>query len=132
MVCEILNIVVHFHGKGIRKYTKRSNFWLLVYKAVLKKVHIIHLSPILFKDIEDVRDKKYQLIAIPNGIDLPRENFLIEKNRIFTFIYLSNLVPDKGADLLINASILIPDELQSKYQIKIFGGSHDEKYKEDF
>lgn len=123
------NIVIHLHGKGIREYTEKSKFWFIFYRLILKKVHIIHLSPILFNDVNNVRDKNYQLIAIPNGIDLPI-NFLTEKKKVLTFIYLSNLVPGKGLDTLIKASLLLPDDVRNNYQIKIFGSFSDSSYKE--
>ena len=123
------NIAIHLHGKGIRGYTEESKFWFIFYRLILKKVHIIHLSQILFNDINNVRDKNYQLIAIPNGIDLPKD-LPTQKKKVFTFIYLSNLVPGKGVDILINASHLIPDDIRSNYQIKIFGSFSDSSYKE--
>ena len=125
------NVVIHFHGKGIRKYTRKSNFWLFLYKTILKKVHIIQLSPVLFKDVENIRDKKCKLFAVPNGIKFKEMKSNLSKNKVFTFIYLSNLVPDKGADLLIKASSLIPEFLQHKFQVFLVGEESDANFKKD-
>ena len=121
-------IVIHLHGKGIRKRTQKSRTWRFVYKFVLRRVHIIHLSSGLFGDIETIRDSETKLLSVPNGIKIPDKKFFCNKNEVLTFIYLSNFIPSKGADILIKACSLIPSNLQSKFQVKLIGGTRDEQY----
>jgi glycosyltransferase involved in cell wall biosynthesis len=122
-------VVVHLHGKGIKKRSDNSKFWSFVYRLIFKKVHIMHLSPRLFWDVQDVRDRNAKLLAIPNGIDFNDTKPVVNKNPVLTFVYLSNLVPGKGADLLIKAALHLPSKLQNKFDVKIFGDSNNKTFK---
>ncbi|VVO95846.1 D-inositol-3-phosphate glycosyltransferase [Pseudomonas fluorescens] len=114
-------LVFHLHGKGIRKETSKSWLKKNLYRWVFNKVDIIHLAESLFPDVEDIRDHSKSIIAIANGVDPIDETNFSPKDEIFTFIYLSNLKPSKGADLIVRAATLIPAKYQSCFQVKIVG-----------
>lgn len=121
------NLVVHLHGKGIADEIRRSHFRRSVYEAVFKKVNVIHLSKSLFKDIEDVRDFNMGIFEVNNGV-----NELVSKvtktRKEITFIYLSNLVPTKGVDTLIEAINILDEKYLEKFRVKIVGKVTDRKF----
>lgn len=121
------NLVFHMHGKGIKKKSSESNFKKFIYKSVFNNVDIIHLSENLFNDLEGVRDLSTKIFAIPNGV---RSfcNFRDYRKDKITFIYLSNLVRLKGADVLVRAISLIPKEYHKLFDVKIVGESSSQSY----
>jgi glycosyltransferase involved in cell wall biosynthesis len=121
-------IVYHMHGKGIDSIVSASSIKLKIYKIVFRNVDVIHLSEKLFFDIEKIRDKRKKLIAVPNGVHFSRKNSLKMKSDKITFIFLSNIVPDKGPDILIKATKIIPKRYQKSFDVKIFGASGDDSY----
>lgn len=121
-------LVFHMHGKGIRNESINSWIKKNLYRLIFKGAHIIHLAESLFYDVEDVRDKSKTLTAVANGISLFDKELFNDKPDKFTFIYLSNLVRLKGADVLVRASGLIPAEHQNKFQLKIIGRKSNAQY----
>ncbi len=121
-------LVFHMHGKGIRNIVRKSFFKRVIYRLVFKRVDVIHLAECLFSDIEDVRDQSKTITAVANGIPPINENKVESKNEIFTFIYLSNLVRSKGADILVQAAGVIPEAYQKKFQVLIVGKAVDPDY----
>ncbi|MBF6617143.1 MAG: glycosyltransferase family 4 protein [Candidimonas sp.] len=121
-------MVFHMHGKGINTEALKSRFKKTVYRLVFEGVDIIHLSESLFHDVENVRDHTRTLVAIPNGVPAPPQLNIEKSDGIITFIYLSNLVRTKGADILVKAASLLPPDLQNKLQVKIVGKSGDQTY----
>lgn len=121
-------LVFHMHGKGIRNEAEKTWLKKRLYRLVFKDVDVIHLSERLFYDVEDVRDKSKSITAIANGIAPLDEDGIVTKDVKFTFVYLSNLVRSKGADVLIRAAELIPEEYQGLFQVKIIGKLSDAQY----
>lgn len=124
-------LVFHMHGKGIDAEAKKSRIKFFIYRMVFKGVDVIHLSPSLFYDVETVRDHKKKLFAVPNSVAAPPRLNIERDDNIVTFIYLSNLVRTKGADILVRAASLLPPELQGKFKIKIVGKSSNQKYTDE-
>jgi len=121
-------LVFHMHGKGICDEAKKSWLKKKIYRIVFKDVSIIHLAESLFYDVEDVRDKSKPITAIANGIAPLDKNSTGPKAEIFTFVYLSNLIRSKGADILVRAAGMIPAEYQGRFQVKIIGKPSDAQY----
>lgn len=121
-------MVFHMHGKGVAKAASASRFRNWIYQAVFRNVDVINLSESLFSDLDGIRDEKKLILAVPNGVTpvdcrpnrTPREKI--------TFLYLSNLVRSKGADILIRAAALIPDDMQGRFDVKIVGRPSDDSY----
>jgi len=124
-------LVFHMHGKGIAAEAKKSRFKKTLYRAVFKGVDVIHLSESLFYDVEPVRDHTRKLVAIPNSVPTPPALTVGRDESIVTFVYLSNLVRTKGADILLRAAALVPAHLQDKFEVKIVGKANDKKYADE-
>jgi glycosyltransferase involved in cell wall biosynthesis len=98
-------IVLHFHNKGV---AARSNRWLddRVYRRLFQGTDVILLSDALRKDVE-----KYvpaERIAIcPNGLDLPEGKERTPGTGDVQLLFLSNLLPDKGFEDLLDACVLL-------------------------
>lgn len=121
-------LVFHMHGKGVNKAAKCSFFKKRFYRAVFKQVDVIHLSEDLFYDLDGIRDVTRTIVDVPNGVaPLDFSGQIITTKKV-TFIYLSNLVRSKGADILIRASALVPEELREKFNVKIVGRPSDNNY----
>jgi len=124
-------LVFHIHGKGIDSEAKKSRIKIFIYRLIFKGVDVIHLSPSLFYDVETVRDHTKKLFAVPNSVPVPPKLNIVRDDNVATFIYLSNLAPTKGADILVRAAALLPSELQDKFKIKIVGKSTNKKYTDE-
>lgn len=121
-------LVFHMHGKGIRKESGKSWLKRKLYKLVFKGVDIICLAEVLFSDVDDIRDHSKSITAVANGIDPIDGADFSTKDEMFTFVYLSNLIRSKGADLVVRAAALIPAEYQSQFQVKLIGKPSDAVY----
>lgn len=122
-------LVFHLHGKGIREAAKKNKINNLIYKLIFKNASVIHLADCLFYDVEPVRDHTKPIMAISNGLDENQIVHVIEKHPVFTFVYLSNLVRAKGADVLINAASLVYKTHPEQFKIKIIGKISNFTYK---
>ena len=120
-------LVFHMHGKGVKLVVEKSKFKKIIYRTVFKNVDIIHLSNKLFFDLEIVRDLSKKIFAVPNGVK-PLKHLNKINNEKLTFIYLSNLVRLKGADILIRATSLMPKEYRNLFNVKIVGKQSCEQY----
>lgn len=121
-------LVFHLHGKGVAKEASKSWLKKKIYRQVFKSTHVIHLSEKLYSDLDGVRDPKMSIIAVSNGINDPGVVSPPHKNSITTFVYLSNLIRAKGADILIRATAMISAEYNSRYKVKIIGKQSSVEY----
>lgn len=124
-------LVFHLHGKGVAKEANKSWLRKKIYRLVFKNVNVIHLSETLFSDLDGIRDSKMSITAVPNGINDPGALSLESEAPIVTFVYLSNLIRAKGADILIRATAMISDEYNSRYLVKIIGKQSSAEYAEE-
>ena len=116
-------IIFHLHRKGLSKYANRSFFLKNYYKFIFKNADVIHLSKSLFKDIRKIKDPNTSSYVVNNGIY--DQNFRkLKKNKIFTFIFVSNLFKSKGIDMLLKAILLLnKNNMSKKFQVKIIGNT---------
>src|SRR5690606_33116583 len=114
-------IIFHLHGKGIKNELK-SNFKKKLYASVFKNVHVIQLAEVLYDDIKDVYLNQPYLL--PNGIKKIKIDSLQEANQITTFIYLSNLMEEKGILIFLEA-VKNLKEFDNKFKVHIVGPSSD-------
>lgn len=124
-------VAFHMHGKGIAEEAEKTWIKKALYRMVFRGVDVIHLSESLFYDVEPVRDKNRKLIVIPNSVPAPPAVAFDENGQVVTFVYLSNLVRSKGADVLVRAASLIPECMQDKFQVKIVGKGSDDAYTDE-
>jgi glycosyltransferase involved in cell wall biosynthesis len=103
--------VLHFHRPGLIEYaTKWRLKWF--YRLLFRRCDIIHLSESLVKkEIEPLNLVKVKIHTIPNFINyihpIPEENKPIGQDNI---LFLSNLLPHKGFNNLIDAFALLEKE----------------------
>lgn len=116
-------IVFHLHGKGIKDELK-SSFKKKIYQKVFKNTNVIQLAEVLYNDIKDVYNEKP--FILPNGIINSKVVSLHNKreNKIPTFIYLSNLMKDKGVLIFLEAISKIQNK-EKEFQVYILGPSAD-------
>lgn len=115
------HVVFHLHGKGIEKETRRSWLKRKIYRLVFNHVDVIHLSDRLFFDLHGIHDPSMSITAVQNGIDGAEFISNIQQQPTLNFVYLSNLIPAKGADILIRAAALIDKRHSKSFKIKIIG-----------
>lgn len=101
-------IVLHLHGKGIKKNVINNPIKRKIYSLVFKNTHIICLSEILSIDIKDVYKSKPYIV--PNGIQVQPQidgKLFIANKPILQILYLSNYIKNKGMLVLIEALIIL-------------------------
>ena len=132
LILQVLKIfgakaVIHLHGKGINSEVSRSKVKRYIYQIIFKDVNVIHLSKSLFNDIDLVFDKKMSLTAVNNGVENHGAN---EHSRLEVpiFLYLSNLVPTKGADTLVDAINLLDDAYEGRFKVRFVGKISNQRF----
>ena len=104
------NIIYHFHNKGVKEFGKKgiNNFF---YRFVFKNTKSVLLSPRLYSDIENYVHES-NVYYCPNGIE-NSPNLNIEasnhaaQNKVCQFLFLSNMMIEKGVLELLNACQLL-------------------------
>lgn len=102
-------IVLHFHNKGVKNFSKRKAADI-AYRIIFKDVKVILIAEQLYDDISKYVDKK-DVYFLPNGIpptidDNQYDEILTtrktnsHKNRL---LYLSNMMSEKGIWILLDA-----------------------------
>ena len=116
-----VKLIFHLHRKEAHNVVAKSIIYKIYYKFIFKDVEIIHLSDLLYKDIRIIRDQKTKSYVVNNGIkDNSFKNF--KKDKIFTFIYISNFFRFKGIHILLKAILLLNKKnFSKKFNIKIIG-----------
>lgn len=94
-----VNLILHFHNKGIRTSQDKLIFNIF-YKRLFSKVKVILLSDLLYDDIKKYVDRVNVHIC-PNGIPLKKCNKIAHKR--FNILFLSNMMAAKGVWILLEA-----------------------------
>lgn len=118
-------ICFHLHGKGIKKRIS-NKIVKTIYSFIFKNVSVIHLSKMLYYDIEDLC-KKENVYFVANGIEVDTTlKFIPEKhdNRI---LYLSNMQESKGSLTLLKAAKLLKEE-GLDFHMDFVGRWHNNKH----
>lgn len=119
-----IRLVFHLHGKGINDTIKKSNLKAWFYGQVFKNVNIIHLSKLLYFDIEKVCDTN-RVWYLPNGIRL-NDNFEIQnKPKSNKILYLSNMQESKGSFKLLQAAKILKNK-NIDFHIDFVGKWHND------
>ena len=117
-------VLLHLHGKGVKEAV--SGRWSrLFYRLVFHRTHIICLSERLKEDVADVYSG--DPFVVPNGIPMlpatqgmPR-GYSIRKPKL---LYLSNLMRNKGIEVLVEALSILHAEGLS-FQARLVGAPAD-------
>jgi glycosyltransferase involved in cell wall biosynthesis len=116
-----VKLIFHLHRKEVHSIVTKSIFYKIYYKFIFKNVELIHLSDILQKDIRTIKDLKTKSYVVNNGI---KDNSIknLKKDKIFTFIYISNFFRFKGIHILLKAILLLnKKKLSKKFKVNIIG-----------
>jgi len=109
--CFGIHVMYHLHGKGIKNKLD-SPFLFKLYRWFFRDATVIHLSPLLYEDIQDVVPRK-QCRFLPNGIEDPTLDLSLRvnsTNRVPVIIFFSNLVLSKGPIVLLEACQILKDK----------------------
>lgn len=115
-----LNILVHFHNKGVKEFSKsKLNNWL--YEKFFKGLYVLLLSEVLYEDI-----KKYvppsRVGFCGNGLpalnndeekrvsDNIRQKYADQTNHPLHILYLSNMMEEKGVWTLVEACKILKNK----------------------
>ncbi|MDC6385466.1 glycosyltransferase family 4 protein [Muricauda sp. SK9] len=116
-------ILFHLHGKGIRDELN-SSFKRKMYRYVFKNAEIIHLAKSLTMDIKPVYSKEPHILA--NGIPKISMDSQRKGRHKVRFVYLSNLMKDKGILLFVEAITKLKG-YSDQFEVYIIGPSADVK-----
>ena len=117
--------VFHMHHRGVAKQARGIKGFLL--KWIFKGSRVILLSEKLYSDVEAFVTRQ-QILICPNGIGAP----LLEEDKqppvsptaIPNILFLSNLIREKGIDLLIESCDKLKRE-GTTFRCTIIGGDAD-------
>lgn len=131
IIMKLFNIelIYHLHNIGINKKSKTLLFrWM--YQYVFSNSTIIHPSDILLtKEFENLNLINANKIVIPNTcIPLSNSNITSDKNKndIIKILFLSNLLPEKGLMVLLEAIKIFSDKFQN-FELNIYGSYYRAK-----
>lgn len=93
--------IIHFHNKGTKE---KSEKWYMrwYYKVLFKNSHVILLSKYLTNQYETILSSK-DISICPNGISEIETDLVKSTNVVPHILFLSNLIPDKGVLVLLDA-----------------------------
>ncbi|NHF61388.1 glycosyltransferase family 4 protein [Flavobacteriaceae bacterium TP-CH-4] len=103
-------IIFHFHNKGIKE--SKSNFIKNgLYRLTFENTQSILLAPQLYSDVSDYVHKE-NVYFCPNGIpdieqDSPSSSRDITGDPVCRFLFLSNMMRQKGVFVLLEACALL-------------------------
>lgn len=95
-------VAYHLHGKGIARQLSRSRLRRHYYRLLFRRCKVIQLSSTLYGDISGIVALK-DVYVVPNGIPSQDDNAVVSgsPNGRPRILYLSNMVPSKGAMVLL-------------------------------
>lgn len=102
-----VKVVAHFHNKGVEKWNNKW-FNICLQHFFYKKIKVILLSKELISEKERYV-KKEDLFLCPNGIKESGKSRLSIKNDKFTFLFLSNMMEEKGVIILLKSCKILKD-----------------------
>jgi glycosyltransferase involved in cell wall biosynthesis len=146
-----LKRIYHLRGKGIAEASKNA-LLLEFYRWAFSGAKVIHLSPLLYGDIEHLC-KKQDVVYVPNGrpdplatgdgvgsgLPSPNKNYehggigepVDERGGIKKILFLSNMVESKGALVLLEALRLVHLE-GLEFEAHFVGDWPDAKLRDKF
>jgi glycosyltransferase involved in cell wall biosynthesis len=118
--------IYHLHNRGIWK-AERNYFLIKVYRFVFHNSIIIHLSEgLMDRETSILKPDKVKKYVVNNGVEEIRFEKRHNNNENISLLYLSNLFPEKGLDILID-SMSILEKKGYKISLNIIGSLRDEK-----
>lgn len=116
LLSEILRLfrlrrITYLHTIGFAPLARRGSVWAWMVARVLRSADVtVHLGPALAADIAEWVSES-RIVSIPNTI--PDHPVGIDDHTVETrgtVLYLSNLLPEKGADTFVDLAIALADD----------------------
>lgn len=101
-------IVLHLHGKGIKRSVTEKRWKQRLYRMVFKNTQVISLSNILAGDVADIYENRPYVV--PNGIQvnaLPAPKQQAGRAGVPQILFLSNYIENKGVLVLMRALAIL-------------------------
>lgn len=129
---KILNkkLIFHLHGRGFYESAKGSYVLKKILIICFKNVNLICLSNLLVNDVDFIRDKTKKVFILNNFSK--KNNSNSKKNKHFTFIYLSNLIPSKGILTFLNAIKFLNKKKYKNFNAIVIGNKRDQIFFDKF
>ena len=129
-----VRVVLHMHCKGIEN-TAESKFRTRIYRHIFSNNSVILLDKRLYRDIAHLGEFKKPIYYLANGVnDLPQDKKTLTQEqteaKTIQFLFLSNLMPQKGAHDLLDAFYLLQNRGVDNISLVIAGASIDKPYDE--
>ncbi len=120
-------IIYHFHNKGVAQ-ASQNRINNILYKMVFKNSKTILLSPYLYPDVKQYL-KESDVFYCPNGIPAKTSNYnqhetIYHESKHCVFLYLSNMMYQKGVYILLDALKYLKDQNLS-FECHFVGGWSD-------
>ncbi len=132
-------MIIHLHGGGIRKLIfDRYRLFYHLNKFFLKRIGAAVVLGKSLISIFEVMMPQDRIYVVPNFTE---DYLLLDKKRIENFflkinplriLFLSNLIPGKGHEELIDAFMTLNDDLKKIIRIDFAGGFESEDQKKKF
>jgi glycosyltransferase involved in cell wall biosynthesis len=99
-----IKIILHFHNRGIYKYSVNPIYKYL-YSSAFKDITIIHLSnSLLLEELRDIPLKNCNCFSIPNTCKpFINKRVLSLQKKTLELLYFSNIFPEKGCLIMLEA-----------------------------
>lgn len=101
-------IIAHFHNKGVAAH-QDNHFYNFIYRRFFKNIKLILLSECLYADVSKYISRNNVYICA-NGIPNSEDTYASQKTSVPHVLFLSNLLPDKGVLVLLNAVRILKDK----------------------
>jgi glycosyltransferase involved in cell wall biosynthesis len=135
----ISRMIIHLHGGGIRKLIfDRYRIFYHLNKFFLKRIGAAVVLGKSLISIFEVMIPQDRIYVIPNFAE---DYLLLDKKKIkkkffninpLRILFLSNLIPGKGYEELIDSYVTLNDELKKIIRIDFAGGFESEVHKQKF
>ncbi len=104
-------IIAHFHNKGVKKFEEK---WYnkMLYRSFFKDIFVIFLSNKLVPEFRPYLSDK-QIFVCQNGVKTNAVEFKgygKEKKPPFKFLFLSNMMEEKGVYILLEACKILKEK----------------------
>jgi glycosyltransferase involved in cell wall biosynthesis len=119
-------IIYFYHNKGVASYSN-TTFKKHLFRFQFENTKTILLSPMLFYDVSAFvkeSDVFYCPYGIRNQSYFNSDEFKIEKPKITTILFFSNLIDSKGVNILLDACYILKEK-NIHFRCKYVGGEGD-------
>lgn len=122
-----IKTIYHLHGKGIKNNSGLFN--KVIYRYIFRETDVIHLSDSLFSDLDYYGNDILKKFTLANGIEAGSNSCNVKNEKLFLNVtYLSNLIPSKGAHVLLESLKFLPKSYAGLIKLNIAGGGRDSSY----